>query len=58
MKQCQETIALTNINKTNNKQKFLYQKNILLTLRELLCNVLIQLLTMLVKKNNYKIYVN
>ena len=32
----------TNINKINNKLKFLYQKNILLALRQLLCNALIQ----------------
>ena len=39
-----ETIALSIINKINNKLKFLYRKNRFLTstLRRLLCNALIQ----------------
>ena len=39
-----ETVALSVINKINNKLKFLYHKNRFLTptLRRLLCNVLIQ----------------
>ena len=39
-----ETMALSVINKVNNKLKFLYQKNRFLTptLRQLLCNALIQ----------------
>ena len=37
-----ETMALPNINKTNNKIKCLYQRNIILTLRQLLCQALIQ----------------
>ena len=40
-----ETMALSVINKINNKPKFLYWKNrfLTLTLRGLLCNALIQL---------------
>ena len=37
-----ETMALSVINKINNKLKFLYRKNRYLTMRRLLCNVLIQ----------------
>ena len=41
----EETMALSVINKINNKLKFIYQKkkkNRFLTLRQLLCNALIQ----------------
>ena len=36
------SMALPNINKINSKLRFLYQKNILLTLIQLLCNALVQ----------------
>ena len=38
----EEKMALPNINKINNKPKFLYQRNIFLTLTQLLCHALIQ----------------